>query len=170
MKLNVKQVFIHVVCCLMFLALPYVFAPGNENTIDILLNRLTLREFMTYLLLIGFFYLNYFILIPRLYFTQRYIQFFGIAVLVFLIIAIVPTFLVMDNFQFGLMPGNLGPPPDFPHGPGGHMPHHFGAFDFFHNIFLFLVVLFISLTLKINSRLKPCQPSFLPATVPITIL
>ena len=34
------------------------------------------------------------------------------------------------------------------------MPHHFGAFDFFHNIFLFLVVLFISLTLKINNRLK----------------
>ena len=159
MKFSVKQLFIHVVCCLMFLALPYVFAPGNENTIDTLLNRFTIREFMTYLLLIGFFYLNYFILIPRLYFTHRYIQFFGIAVLFFLIIAIVPTFLVMDNFQFDLMSGNPGPPPDFGHGPdghgpGGHVPHHFGAFDFFHNIFLFLVVLFISLTLKINNRLK----------------
>ena len=163
MKLNVKSVFIHVACCLMFLALPYAFAPGNENTIDTLLNMFTLREFVANLLLIGFFYLNYFLLIPKLYFRHKYAQFFGTAFLCFLVIGIVPNLLMMGSFQMDLTLHQAPPPPDFGHGPGGHgpggnhPPHRFGAFDLFHNLFLFLVVLFISLTLKINSRLKQTE-------------
>jgi len=168
MNTNVRRVIIHVVCCLLFLAMPYVFAPGPHHSWNSMVNMFTIRELITYALLLVFFYLNYLVLIPRLYFSHKYVQFFAIALACYLVVTVLPNLFISGALHFDFLQNHRPPPPDFHHGPdfgnqgpnqnGQGGPHPaFTGFDLFHNLFTFLVVLFISLTLKINSRLKQAE-------------
>ena len=164
---NVRKISIHVICCVLFLAMPYVFAPGHHQSWDAVINMFTVREFIAYVLLLVFFYLNYLVLIPRLYFSHKYLQFYTITFICFLLVAVLPNLFISGGMHCSFIPDHgPPPPPDFnnamgdhgpgPHDPGGHRPM-FTGFDLFHNLFTFLVVLFISLTLKINGRLKQTE-------------
>src|SRR5271156_5545801 len=109
MKSNTQQIIIHIAGCIIFLALPILFSQSPS---------LSLRDFTGYLLLIIFFYVNFFVSIPRFYFIKKYIQFFLLTTACFLIILFIP---------------NLGTEgPDF-------------LFDIGQRLLLFLVVFFFSL-------------------------
>jgi hypothetical protein len=94
MKGRVSQVLIHITGCIIFLALPIVFSPDASNLSDLWKYPPALKDFLVYLVLLLFFYLNYFWLIPRFYFQRRYLAFFLISLACFTLIILVPNMLI----------------------------------------------------------------------------
>lgn len=147
MKKKAGIVLLHILSCLVFLALPILFAPGPGLNFDILTNPHTLRDFLGFVLMLGFFYLNYYLLIPRLYFGQKYVYFILSVLVCFFLVAYIPGLLVPNT-----MADNIGPPMGIKPPPSG-----FNFFEISHSIFQFLVVFFVSLYVKINARLKQTE-------------
>ena len=69
---NKTPIAIHVIGCLLFLLLPALFSPHSLFSAESYLTPYAWRDFLTYGLLIFFFYLNYYILLPRYYFEKSY--------------------------------------------------------------------------------------------------
>lgn len=75
------RILIHVVGGLAFLALPYFFTSGGfSKLIELPYNPHEQRNLASYLLTIGFFYANYYGLIPQLFFRKKY-GFYGLSVI-----------------------------------------------------------------------------------------
>lgn len=90
---------IHVLVILIFLALsviftPHLFTKGIVIPIDIIA-----KDLFTYLLLVGFFYLHYYRLVPEYFVTQRYLDYAFIIGLIFLAITFIPT--IIFHFILG---------------------------------------------------------------------
>lgn len=107
-------------------------------------------DFISYLLLILFFYLNFFVFVPDLYFKNKYF-YFGVAVLLcFFIIAYVPDVIVPFKQMHR-------PPPPKPRG------GNYFLFKIGNVFFLFLIVFFLSLMLRISIRWKKTEKEKLNA-------
>lgn len=128
MNKRISTSAIHLFGCLTFLALPYIFATnGLAKLAELAYNPHEQRNLLSYLLTIAFFYTNYYVLIPALFFRRKYV-FYGLASLsCFLLIE---SILVVINRQ-GLQPTLMrqAPPPDDrmerrppPPFPGGERP------------------------------------------------
>ncbi|HEV2481518.1 MAG TPA: histidine kinase [Puia sp.] len=205
-----QQVILHLLGCTVFLALPFLFSPDSLNLHSYLTNPPTQRDVIAYILLLGVFYGNYYLLIPRLYFRRRYVLFITINLLWLACILFLPVLFIQrhnmsepfgfvhmaqggrvfspngplpDTF-YGPPPGGLpsGPPPNYsapppnysapppnysaPGAPAGSSPvyrppssfhfivHHGPPIRFIldEHFFLFLVILFLALLLKIRDR------------------
>ncbi|MGN6493330.1 MAG: sensor histidine kinase [Agriterribacter sp.] len=152
MKSKKGQLVIHVVSCAIFLTLPFFFSPDGPNRLDAFLrNPESAREMLRYLLLILFFYLNYYVLVPRLYSKGRYVEFALIVAVCFIVTMLLP----------GLMPGmqhEMRPPPQWHRGEFRSPP---GSNRFFFNarqhVFLFLASFFFSLMLRIREKLHQAE-------------
>ncbi|MBX3253422.1 MAG: histidine kinase [Chitinophagaceae bacterium] len=151
MKLKKGQLVIHVVSCAIFLSLPFFFSPDGPNKLYAFLrNPESLREIVRYVLLILFFYCNYYLFVPQLYSKGRYLQFSVVIILCFFITMLLP----------GLMPGmehEMRPPPMQP----GRLPKPPAPNRLFFNvrqhIFLFLVSFFFSLMLRLREKLRQTE-------------
>ncbi|GAB3697568.1 histidine kinase [Spirosoma flavus] len=78
---RLSTIAIHLFGCLTFLALPYLFAAdGFAKLAELPYNAHERRNVLSYLLTIAFFYVNYYVLIPKLYFNRRYVL-YGISAL-----------------------------------------------------------------------------------------
>jgi hypothetical protein len=174
-----QQVFLHFAGCVIFLALPFLFSPESLSLHSYLTNPPTQRDIVAYILLLGVFYTNYYLFIPRLYFLRKYTLFIGCNLLCFALLLSLPSLLLpprQDGFQTDNRsfpprfqnspadapgsrrpppdaagsPGSFGPPPDFDRPPPGSRP----PFRFLNaeHFFIFLVVLFLALLLKIRDR------------------
>lgn len=74
MNRKLLLILTHVLGCLFFLALPYLIAAnGLTNLRQLATNPHEQRNVLSYGLSIAFFYLNYFVLIPRFFFPKRYV-------------------------------------------------------------------------------------------------
>lgn len=136
-------------------------APGPDFSFHTLFSKPTLRDFTGYVLMIGYFYLNMSVLIPRLYFTKKFWSFFLVTLLAFLLITFLPPLLI----RFDQMP-HFGSDHDVPHGPTSVFEDLCGPGFFFHishHLFLFIAVLFVSLTLSISNRWKKAEKEKLHA-------
>ena len=169
MRRRPQQLILHILGCTVFLALPFLFSPESLNLRSYLTNSPTQRDIISYLLLLGVFYSNYYLLIPRLYFRRKYTVFIalnllGVALVTFLPFAFLPHhgpfpggFHQQDAFgqsgfgQGGFGPGGFQPPNRPPFDPGMRHPPLIHMFINEH-FFLFLVVLFLALLLKIRDR------------------
>lgn len=145
MKSTASKVWVHVLGCVAFLALPFFFAPGPRISLDIMHNPHTRREFIGYVLMVLFFYANYFGFIPKLYFKGRYVAFAVFMLVSLLAITFIPPWIVPHQ------PFNM-PPPMPEKGPGTSF-----LFEISHNFFGFLVVVFVSMTISINNKWKQVQ-------------
>lgn len=148
---RIRQLCIHIAGCVTFLALPIVFSPDAGNLYDLLRFPPAMKDFIVYLLLLAFFYFNFFWLIPTFYFRRKYVAFFALAFVCFVLIVLVPNALVAGP-----------PPPDF-HRHGPEPPPHSLLIDVGHQVFLFLAVFFFSLILKIRNRWKQAEQDKLNA-------
>jgi hypothetical protein len=180
-----QQLLLHFAGCAIFLALPFLFSPESLNIHSYLTNPPTQRDIIAYVLVVGAFYANYYLLIPRFYFLRKYLPFFAFNLLGYCLISFLPRTLIPQNQHSAFIDREPGPGPDDPN-PNFHPP-----FDSFRNLpgpppanssrnwsvppwfdrqrpafrrqlpvlielsnrlFVFLVVLFLALLLKIRDR------------------
>lgn len=171
MKLNYRYVLAHLVGIILFLSVPILISPDLIRIERLFTIPPFLRDFFTYLLLLAFFYVNYYILIPKLYHSKKYNVYFIVVLGCYLIAEILPRILIRDfhpvNHQthmphdapFHMSPDMHGPPHHSPHQPVHPGPPPFFLKTIFwtdisRHFFLFSGVLLLSLILKINERLK----------------
>ncbi|HNP53952.1 MAG TPA: histidine kinase [Ferruginibacter sp.] len=147
----------HVLGCLVFLSLPILTGPYDAQH-RFSWNDFLARDFLQFILLIGFFYLNYFLLVPKLYFPKNYLL-YGLILLIAM-------------YLIAWLPGLISIAPQAPnpmkpmHGPGfadAPLKKHFFFFRINHNLFLFLAVALLSLFLRINKRWKQTEQEKLKA-------
>ncbi|MBS1662236.1 MAG: histidine kinase [Bacteroidetes bacterium] len=163
MNRPIQQIFLHLIGCVVFLSLPLLFSPESLSLSDYLTNPPTQRDLITYILLLGVFYSNFYWLIPRLYFQHKYFLYILINIVCFFLITAIPAYLIHRPFR---------PGPGFPPMPPPQMiaptktiapPHTRFFFDFNQHLFLFLGVLFLALLLKVRARLKQAEAEKLHA-------
>jgi hypothetical protein len=146
------------------LALPLLFSPESLSLGAYLTNPPTQREILFNALLIAVFYINYYSVIPKFYLARRYFLFLAINIAGFLVI----------NFVTSFVPGRPGPPPGFIRDASDGEPHlanrafhpgppHSFFMDISQHLFVFLVVLFLALLLKIREQLKQAEKEKLRA-------
>lgn len=167
MKDQTRQILIHISAIIGFLSLAFIpFFQGKSNE---LFNPLAGREFLGYGLLILIFYSNYYILVPKLYFSKRYILYFLAIVLVYLVFRRSGSFIIGQNEFLNRSPHQMigksmpPPPPIFDSGerpappPHEHQPEGDVFIDVNQKIFPFLVVIFFSLILRVSSRWRETE-------------
>jgi hypothetical protein len=148
MKSKYTQIFFHVVGCTIFLLLPILFWPGEGGIAEFFSDDRAVRGYINNILILLFFYLVYYLLIPKLYFQKKYFYFILILLGCYIIIAFLPELLVPFRGH-GHNPRGQGAGPGFG---GNRMMFRMG-----HNLVFFLAVVFFSLLLKINNRLKQTE-------------
>lgn len=130
---KISPVLIHLLGCLLFLALPILFAPETSLLSTTLLNPPTQRDLLSYVLLIGVFYANYMWAIPRFYFKRRFALFLTINLCCFALTVYLPNLAIPQEGTSGGAPpaGSItragarvqqdapGQPPAQGYGPGG---------------------------------------------------
>lgn len=145
MTKKTNQLIIHLLGAAIFLALPIIFSPDLSLDFDFIHAKGFQRDFLFSIILIPFFYLSYFLLIPKLYFEKKYYLFFFIAFICFALIFFLPLALIPStNFN----------------------TKTFDAFfirEIKIRLFQFLIVFVFSLMLKINIRLKQSEKEKLDA-------
>jgi hypothetical protein len=150
MKSKSTLILFHVIGCTIFLLLPIIFWPGEGGIREFFSETRAIKGYLNDILILLFFYLNFYLLIPKLFFQKKYPLFVFVLILCFVFVAYLPE-LVFPFVEHG-------PPPEM-HEPGLHPGHERGKllFSFGHNLVFFLAVIFFSLMLKINNRLKKTE-------------
>lgn len=150
------QVVLHVLACIAFLGLPVFTAPPNND--NVLSDIRTYKEIFGCALTIIFFYVNYYFLIPQYYFTKKYVSFGVCVALGFILVTALPNIFFQIDYSG---PHHMN---EHMHGPfmGGPPHHHRGTISMIfvhaaHNLLQFMMIFFLSLFMKINTRFKTVQ-------------
>lgn len=160
---NLRNILLHVTGSLAFLVLPFLFSPdGSRMGLAALRVVPMQRDFLIYLLLLGVFYLFYFVLIPKLYFPKKYLLFILAVIACYIVVSATPRLLIPDRsiqeesirrpqMEAPERNMNIPPPPD-------HLidPRH---------LFLFCFVISLALVLQISNRWKRTEKEKLQAEV-----
>lgn len=148
MKSKTARIMIHLAGIIAYLTLPVFFMPLNEPVSSLFLTAYGRADMITYVLILCYFYVNSYVLIPSLYFEKRYVLFALTSLLFLLAITTIPALVHMG-------PPENRPPPQGPH----LMPRP--AMDFLfnlqHKFLLFLMAFFFSLVLRIGNRWKQAE-------------
>src|SRR6476660_862510 len=103
-----RQIIINVTICLIFLSFP-VFSSPDFGTLSHMLEIPPFkRNFLSFVFLLLFFYLNYYLLIPKLYFRNKYFFYVLLLIGAYLIINLLPEFIIPDPYHG--MPPPFRPP------------------------------------------------------------
>lgn len=144
---------LHILGSLLFISIPIFSSPDftSGNLFDIAPFQ---RNFLRYILLLAFFYINYLYLLPRLYFSRKQLFYFVCIPASYLVINFLPSFLIQDSISGiqPLPPGIIQLPVIIPMRANGHL-------------FSFLLVFLLGFLLKINQRLAYMQNEKLKAEV-----
>lgn len=148
----------HVLGSLIFLSIPIVFSPDFSSDMHFIYIEPFQKDLIYHVLLLLFFYLNYLVFIPNLYFKRKYLQ-YAICILITLIfINIIPELIVKlfthsDHHGMHEMREHLQHEKmEMHHGPG--RKHNRIEFLFIKNAFQFLFVAIVGLIIQTNRRLK----------------
>lgn len=140
---------------MIFLCIPIFSSPDFRYADNLFGIPMFLRMFTSYLGVLIFFFINYFYLIPKFYFRKKYLLFAGSIIFIFLIVHNVPTLIFENEKEIHERPipkdGNIKPhfrgQPDARHAP--FLPENI--------FFQFFLIVFISLLLRVNARLKEAE-------------
>lgn len=136
MKLN-KTIFFHVFGALLFLSIPLLFPTYTREFI--------MKEFSSYVLGLIFFYINFYYLVPKFYFQQRY----GIYILVligsFVLITFLPLFILYQQQSNDVISWEKT------HKVGGFFSPYYS--DIKRTIILFAASVFASIAFRISDHL-----------------
>lgn len=143
MTAKTRTIFLHVLGTLAFLSIPIFSSPDFNTGQNLFAITPFLQNFSRTVFLLLFFYLNYYVLLPKLYFSNKKILFFIIISICFIAIYMGSNVLFPFDFQPKIENGNK--PPMKPN----------QLFHFFESgFFQFIVVVFLSYLLKLNQRFE----------------
>jgi len=135
---------VRVLALVSFFALPYAFTAGNLFKLPDLINNPHDRaEFVIYILLLFFFFLNTYLLLPKIYFAKRYILYLIVTLIFF-------SFFIYITYYFQKHPEFFSPSNNPVTDENSVTPH----IQYTENVFMFLLVFFISLFIRTNFHLR----------------
>jgi len=154
---RIRQILFHLIGCMLFLTLPILFKPGPSDPRNMFIDFRFASDLIVYILLIGFYYLNYYLLVPEYYFKRRYALYVLFVFAFYIVVISIP-----DLFMHGDPPdrpggGSMSMVPPRPPG-DNFILHKIGS-----NLFLFMIVLFFSLMLRISTQWKKTEEEKLSA-------
>lgn len=165
-RLEKDGLFIHVFFISLFLVLPtlaFVRPPGESF---FALTRIFVQDTTANFVLLCFFYLNYYLLLPRYFFTKRYLVYFLFVILFLLIAFTLPFYtgkLVAQEMIGKEPPGTPGPPP-FPQMGNRHFSlPSFVIDEFRRHLGLFFTAVFFSYLLRTRQYLARLKEEKLKA-------
>lgn len=154
MKQKGLHILLHLTGSIAFLSIPIVFSPDFRDA-----RLFSIRPFqvdlLTYAGMLAFFYLNYFLFIPKLYFTRKYFLFALTIIACFAVLLWLPS-LLPDNPMMHRPPA--GSPAGLPvmrppmRGPGNML-----FFELRTRLIQFLFPLTLSLLLRLRGRLREVE-------------
>lgn len=164
MKQKNRILIAHITGSLLFLAMPIVLSPHSPERNQFFSSSMMLKEFITNCLMLGFFYLNYYLLIPRLFFRKNYPIYALCIVAAFVLICTIPLTFIETR------PGRF-PPREIPNrfetdlGPlrGPREPDFLR--ENMYNLHLFSIVVLFSILLKVRLRLSESEQAHHQAEV-----
>ncbi len=133
------KILIHVIGALVFLSLPVIFSPDVSATFRLLSIPPFQRDFLGYLFVLVFFYLNYYYFLPKFYLNHKRMAFAAAIVLSYAAIVTLPYLLIPESND-----GPFRPPHSWLHLAGRHFSQFIGVAVF-------------SLLLQLNRRLKHAE-------------
>lgn len=146
---------IHLLGAITFLIVPILFAPHPPEAKNILLAAPTIRDFLASCFMLLFFYLNYYLFIPRFYFKKKYVEYGVFILLGLIVISYLPSVLTGHDLLVQHSPSAVNPPfhgegeKKFPPRPDSFNPLQ----EIRHHIFLYAAVIMFSVLLRVRSRM-----------------
>ena len=146
------------------MGLTILLLPHPPEEKNYLFSRPTQRDLYSNAFIMLFFYLNYYWLIPRLFFNKKYFLYYATILAAFAAVVMLPAFLTGYFSWSGPPPSAMHPdlPPSNPEmvpvTPIRNFLNHIS-----HIIFLFMAVVLFSLLLRVRSRLLTAQKDKLDA-------
>ncbi|MFT4094279.1 MAG: sensor histidine kinase [Niabella sp.] len=172
LKISGKSLLTHIFFIFFFLVLPALVFQRLPGESVFTVTRVIIQDSIANFTLLCFFYLNYYVLIPKYYFEKKYIQHI-LFVILFLIIAFqLPHFVgrILPDTIPDPVPGfqgqERGPAPGGrpPGGPHGNAPLFSFTFDeFIRHFYLFFTAVFFSFLLRTRERLSQLKEDKLKA-------
>jgi len=163
MAKKTQQYLLHLLGSLIFISIPILSSPDLDSNASFIHINPFQREFLSYLLLLGFFYFNYLYLIPQCYFARKYGRFFICALGCFCIIAFLPSLIMPGHMTQGVAMAGM-PKANMHLMPGRHhrffLPPVLGI-----AMLQFLMVFSLSFLLRVNRRINAIQSEKLKAEV-----
>lgn len=105
-----KKINLHILLILLFLSIPIISSPDFDGSFRLFSIPMFQRSFLEMVLLIIFFYLNFFILIPKYFYTKKYFIYSVLVLASYLLVAIMP----LNFIDVNRVPNPSFPiPPDF---------------------------------------------------------
>ncbi|WP_406844435.1 sensor histidine kinase [Flavobacterium soyae] len=164
MQEKLKSYLFLIIGSLVFLFLPLLFSPRPPEEENYLFTKATQRDFLANLLMLLFFFLNFYVLIETLYIKKKYVLYGFIIIICLLIVCIVPSILTGHN---PFTPHNEFLPdihkPDRDFMPKKRPNGFFFLEEIRHHIFLFTAVIFSSAFLREKVRNKVIENEKLQA-------
>jgi hypothetical protein len=162
-----KAILTHIFFFSLFLVVPILVSPTPPGERRFALTRAFIQDTIANGILLGIFYLNYYLLIPRLYYAHRRSQYILCIVICLALVIVLPEVLV-GPFR-GMVPDV---PPNITSGPGGNSrpahdrpPFFFLWSEFRHHLYLFITAIFFSLLLRIREHLDEVKKEKLEAEI-----
>lgn len=153
MQSQKRNTIIHILGCIVFLSLPVFFSPDFGDMKKLVQVNFFRRDFCLSLLLLLFFYVNYYYLTPRFYITKKYTFFYTAVLGCYVMIVFVPELVMW------LTPEQPEHVVRFVH----PMRHFWIPFSLRHSFLQFLIILVFSLLLRMREQLKRIESEKLNA-------
>ncbi|MES2132010.1 MAG: sensor histidine kinase [Bacteroidota bacterium] len=153
MQSRKRNIIIHILGCIVFLSLPVFFSPDFGDIKNLVQVNFFRRDFCLSLLLLLFFYVNYYYLTPRFYVTKKHALFYGAILGCYAIIVFVPELFMWLSPQ----------QPQHIRGFDHPMRHYWLPYSLRHSFLQFLIILIFSLLLRIREQLKRTESEKLTA-------
>lgn len=99
-----KRIYIHIILVTLFLAIPILSSPDFDGTLRMLRVPMFQRSFLETVLLIFFFYFNYFFLSEKFFRPKKYRIYAIAVVLCYIFIALIPNLLISNHYLHGNVP------------------------------------------------------------------
>lgn len=136
---------LYILGSLLFISIPIFSSPDFDTPKHLFDVAPFRRNFLSYILLLAFFYANYLYLLPRLYFVNKKYLYFGCVVLCYIVIDYLPLLLIRGEGVASVgMPSPPVTPCILPMLPNGAL-------------FSFMLVISLGFLLKVNERLVNIQ-------------
>lgn len=155
MLINLRPFFIHLLLCFSFMGLIYVYTPDEHLAwAKIKNNPNELSNLTAYVLMLAFFYANYYYLVPRFQITNRLFIFYICLILGFIIIVSTAKSIPWPHDPNAIPEGKeLQPPPSFGmDSPIGHRPPPPMRFHVGRLLVMYLIGVFFSTLLRNNQH------------------